>query len=233
MDLLFESIRLANLPYTIFLGLIVLFWFSVILGAMDMETLDFDFDMEADVDIEVDVDADVDMDAEASTNGMTLGSFLSWLNLGAVPFSLWLSIFGLFAWIQSIVGNVFITSFGLTFLNDGFRFLLLSIAILPISATITRFSVIPLRPAFKTKDAITNREMVREVCKITSSEVTLEFGLAEIVKEGGVILINVRAAKEENLRKGDTALVVSYNKQKNIYEVARFDHEKLNPPSIK
>jgi hypothetical protein len=40
LELLMQAIRLPNLPYTIFLGLILLYWISVIVGVLDVESLD-------------------------------------------------------------------------------------------------------------------------------------------------------------------------------------------------
>ena len=135
MDLLSEAITLANLPYTVFLGLIVLFWASVILGALDIDTFDIDFDMDADMDMDMEVDGGVDAAATAN--------FWSWLNLGAVPFSLWLSIFGILAWFQSMAYNAVLNEFGFTFLTGAFRLLGLAFAILPFSMVLTKYLVVP------------------------------------------------------------------------------------------
>ena len=58
MGELFElSVSGANLPFTIMLGLVILYWVGVILGALDIELFDFDLDLDGDADIDVDADA--------------------------------------------------------------------------------------------------------------------------------------------------------------------------------
>ena len=62
-ELLQACVSLANLPYTILLGLVLLYWVSVIVGVFDLDS--GTPDMDADADLDMDADADVDMDADA------------------------------------------------------------------------------------------------------------------------------------------------------------------------
>ena len=39
-----------NLPYTILLGFVLIYWLTVILGFLDLSTLDLDVDIDMDVD---------------------------------------------------------------------------------------------------------------------------------------------------------------------------------------
>ena len=241
-----ESIKLVNLPYTIFLGVIIIFWLTVMLGALDMESLDVDADVDADVDLDLDVDMDVDadfdadidadvdadldtdLDADAGMGGGALGSFWAALNLGAVPLSVWLSIFGILCWFLSVSGNIIVDGTVLKSIHNFFRLVLGSLLIIPLAAFITRFAVIPLRPVFRIPDPKDNKDYVRDICKITSSKVTPTFGMAEMPTDASPLLVNVRAREEEGLTKGDKAMILRYHKDKNYYDVTRFEHESLN-----
>ena len=46
MTLLMESIKAVNLPYTVMLLVVIVYWSTVILGFFDIESLDFDVEME-------------------------------------------------------------------------------------------------------------------------------------------------------------------------------------------
>ena len=57
-EVLQEALMPANLVFTVMLGIVIIYWIMVILGALDVDFLDIDFD--SDVDVDADVDADVD-----------------------------------------------------------------------------------------------------------------------------------------------------------------------------
>ncbi|MCP4131466.1 MAG: hypothetical protein GY754_10855 [bacterium] len=78
------------------------------------------------------------------------------------------------------------------------------------------------------KKTTSSRDFVRDICMITSSKVTPTFGQAEKKVEGNPIIMHVRAKESENLKKGDKAFVLKYNKTENVYWVTRFDYEDIN-----
>ena len=45
-----------NLLFTILLMLVILYWLSIIIGALDIGSFDLDFDFDADVDVDLDAD---------------------------------------------------------------------------------------------------------------------------------------------------------------------------------
>ena len=81
-----------SLPATILLLLICGYWCLVMLGALDMDVLDFDLDF--------------DLEADVETSILQVGFIpLKWLNLGSVPTMLWLSVFALSGWMASRLIN--------------------------------------------------------------------------------------------------------------------------------
>jgi hypothetical protein len=69
MEVLSESVRLVNLPLTVLLGCVVLYWLIMSLGLIHFETAaDVDADMDADVHVDTDVDAHVDTDVHMDTD---------------------------------------------------------------------------------------------------------------------------------------------------------------------
>ncbi|CAM2065531.1 DUF1449 domain-containing protein [Sulfidibacter corallicola] len=78
LELFQASLAWANLPITVLLGLILVYWLFVILGFVGMDSLDvdvetdvgFDADLDAGADVQVDVDAGMDAGIDA---GMDAG----------------------------------------------------------------------------------------------------------------------------------------------------------------
>jgi hypothetical protein len=93
-----------NILATFLLSFCVVYWLIVIVGVIDLDFIDIDLDIDADVD--VDVDADVSGGAESGV--AWLNKVLHFLNLGRVPFMLWLSIIALIAWIMVVIANYYL-----------------------------------------------------------------------------------------------------------------------------
>jgi len=120
----------VNLPLTIFLGLLLLYWIlSVVVG------LDFDLDADVDIDVDVDVDADVDVDSASSVDIQDVGNteikkedvvrkrgklnllqiFLIYFNFVGLPFMFTLTAFVLFWWSICMLGTAITHSYENTF----------------------------------------------------------------------------------------------------------------------
>lgn len=230
MEVLSESVRLANLPFTILLACVIVYWLVMSFGL-----LDFDSGTEADVDMHIDTDADVhvetgaDMHAEADADldgeidsGWS-ASFFQFLNIGEVPLMVVLSIMSLSAWTLSMALN--------HYWNNGsiWRAGLLLVPNLIVTCLITHFLTRPFKSLFKAL----NREyeehvpMIGRTCTITTSEASTEFGQAQIETRGAPLLINVRTSGDAVLRKGDTGLVIKEDKAKSIYTIVKVTTDKL------
>src|SRR5689334_13025861 len=97
LEVFSEAIRPINLPFTILLGIVVLYWILVAVGA-------FGLDFGADGDIDADAGADI-ADADAGW----FSHFLNFINVGEVPITIVLSFLTLSAWFLSIVVNYYWT----------------------------------------------------------------------------------------------------------------------------
>ncbi|MEM7312397.1 MAG: hypothetical protein AAF497_04520, partial [Planctomycetota bacterium] len=221
-----EFIRLcfapATVPFTIMLGLVVLYWFMVILGAVGMDTLDvdmdmdadvdldLDFDVDADVDVDFDVDADVDLDVDADVDAdfdgdvdgdlEVAGTMPTWVwllkffNLGEVPLTILLSVMVFCLWSLSLILNA---EWNVS--QDVGMSLLLLIPNVFGSLLTTKILTAPFRPIFRrAKEGIARP--VRIVGKrvfVTTGEVTESFGQAELCQhddsKDGPITLNIRS----------------------------------------
>lgn len=194
MDVLWtEMVRWVNLPWTILLALLVVYWLVVMIGLLDIDLLEFD--------------------GEAG--------FLEALNPGQVPLTVWLSIFGLLVWVGSVTGNLIVTlAFqDPAAVANGIRFLGQLVLILPLSIWITTKLSKSMRPLFSGSDGLTRDDLIGKTAIVTSGEATDTFGTAEIRGHGSPILIHVTMDSGDVAHKGDRVMVVSYDEENRTYHV--------------
>jgi hypothetical protein len=126
----------VNLFYTFLLLFMLVYWLSVIFGALDVHFLDFDLD--ADLDADLDLDADVD----AHIGGGWLAGTLQFFNIGRVPFMTILTVVILNSWILMLLGNYYLGQ------NSWWFFAAAFIPVLFVSLLIAKLITTPLIPVF-------------------------------------------------------------------------------------
>jgi Protein of unknown function (DUF1449) len=192
-----------QLLLTLLLVLVLVYWLSVILGALDIDT-DIPDDLTA---------SDGQTDHGINTGGIwiTAGRFIGFAQ---VPIAVWLSFMVLFMWFMSLVLNQF---WNPTSSSLQAVILLLPNAIVSISAT--KIITWPLAKIFKAmSDGDTEAEdVIGRVGIICSMEADEKYGQLEITANGAPLLINVRVqAGATSLVKGQKAKVISAGPD-NIY----------------
>ncbi len=206
-----EAIRFCfspiNIPFTILLIVVVLYWLAVILGAADIEMLDGDglFDMS---------------EMEAESSGIT-GSFLHHLHVGELPTMIILSVMVLCGWAFSLIANYYanpdqsLPRGALLLLpNALFTFL--------ITAFVTRYLV--KFYFFLDSDVEAYQDSLNQVGVVITSRVTPDFGQVQIKTRGAPITVNVRVAEGIDVVKGDKVRITDKDEERGIYFV-----EKLEP----
>ncbi len=119
-------------PATILVLTTSAYWLFAMLGAVDLDTIDFDLD--------------IDIDIDAAPSVFDLGFIpLRFLNLGSVPLMLWFSIFSLSAWILSRSIDYPSPHPNFEWMSDGQAIL----RDFGIATIITKFVTQPLRGRFK------------------------------------------------------------------------------------
>lgn len=192
--------------FTVLLGVIFLYWILAILGAVDIDVLDFDADLEADVDTDA-----------SGVSGLT--GLLSTLGLSGPPVTVILSLLVVFSWLFSYFSSAHLLTLfpqGIFHFGIGVGLSLLCFAMaIPITAIIIK----PLKGLFVVHGAKSKSHYIGALCKITTLEVTDTFGQAEIDDGEAGILISVRNATPNTLKKGDKAVVTAYDQSKGTYQV--------------
>lgn len=220
-ELFSESFRLVNLPFTILLILVVLYWLLVALGAMGGPEADADLDVHSGAHVDHDVDLDTmhhhveghHSGHGSQESGSWWGNTLKFVNLGDVPVMVVLSVLILSLWSFSVIANRYWTG--------GSNLLALAFfgANLVVSIVATRYVTLPLKPLFRmlSKQYDEPVKIIGQHCRVVTSEATPDFGQAEITTSGVPLLIHVRTLNDAILHKGDVAVVVREDAERRIF----------------
>jgi len=212
LELFNVAILPLNLPFTILLLLIILYWLSVIIGALDLSFLDFDLDVETDTDVDVEGDVNI-----SSTAGLHF-KLLRFVNLAYIPLMVIVSIFGISLWIGAILANYYFNPIMSPMIG------LLIFIINFISAIfVTKIFTTPLKPLFKSLNLSASKtEIVGSLCTLKFNLEIGQMGQAEVEIGGAPVLINVKVEKDPKLLKGDKALVIMKSENKEYYIIEEF-----------
>lgn len=203
------SFHPVNLPGTILLLLVVVYWVTILLGVMDLSSFDVDLP-DLDADLEVDV-AHPQVDA-----------FLEYFNVRHIPVTIMLTFFALSFWFVGVVANHLI---------HNTSSLLLGAAIfagnLVVSSHVAKFVTLPMVPLFKSlrKYESSKKDLVGARVIVTSSKVDETFGQADFHDEGPSITLNVRA-ENEVLLKGEEAVILHHQPERDLYIITKLE---INP----
>lgn len=191
-----QALLSYNLPLTVLLGLVFLFWIISLLGMADFEFLEADLELDADGSDVHGVDG-------------VFGFILRMVNAYDVPVMLVLSLLTLFMWTVSIASNYYLNPN-----HGGWIALGLFLVNFIFSVLLVKVTTQPLRPLFR---AIKNDEehqepLIGSTGSVKSKTLDGDFGQCEIVRpKGAPALLNCRLAEgEPPLVRGDEILVIGY-----------------------
>lgn len=207
IELIAESIALYNLPLTLLLGLVLFYWFLVLVGIADSETEPMD------------LNGDGIADVSGSSSGFwpTCGRFL---HLGQVPLVVVASFLVLSLWLFALLGNYFFNG------EPGDRSLLRAALLLfpnlAVSLVVTRIVAAPFRKLFSMMEesATEVEEVLQRQGVVASRQVDERYGQVEVGTAAVPLLVNARVAPgEPAIDKGALVLIVSAAPDHSFYYV--------------
>ena len=208
-DFISEILSPVNLPATLLLAMVVVYWILVLLGALGADALDFDPNVDVDVDVNVDLEGGVDVDV-AQGLSQTVYSFFY---LGDIPVMIIGSIFALLFWILTVVSN--------HYLNPEFSWWVTAVLFLPcvgISLLLTKLILMPAAPLFRSQTSENDRRayLIGRSAVVNTNDLTDKFGEVRIEQQGPPLVLNARNEKGQRLKKGDVVKIVGYDRDKDI-----------------
>ncbi len=203
--------------------------FRLATGAMDFGDVDTDVDMDADIDIDADVDVDVDADVDAdmdvhtSAHGSAFGDMFGFLNVGRVPVMIVLMSLFVTWGISGLIANAF-----LNIPENPHRVWISCIIAFFCCFLGTRYISIGLSKLFpESEKAISDIHLLGLSGRVISGQITTTFGTARVrVPDGPELTVSCRAEPDEATPvKGDTVILINYDRTKRIFDVKKSEME--------
>lgn len=235
LELLQNAVSAPNFFLTLLLVLILVFWLSVIIGALDMKSIDSDFDVSKDIpmkDIPIKDLPAKDIPIEhigAKEPGESIGVFLGLLrffNFGYVPLMVVLSVLILSMWSISMLTNhpgSWVNPY-----NAYWVALLLSIPNIIVSLFITKIVTQPLVPIFRKLN--TSERPLDYTGKMGFMTIGInksEVGQVRVMINNSDVVLRVKTPDGSELKKGDKVLIIEEIPNEKCFIVQKID---LLPP---
>lgn len=200
LELLQESIKGYNLPLTILLGVVILYWVVALLGLVDID-IGGDFDLDVDADAESGHEEGVD-----TASGNFVNSAMRFAGFADAPMMFVLSVFVVMVWVFNLIANMYFNP-----LESGAQATILLLPVAVAGFVSTRLLVRPLRPVMKMlKAKEAPAAIIGEQAVVVSASLDHEFGRVQIDFDGRPLVLNaVISNQDQKLKKGAQVLVVS------------------------
>ncbi|WPP51640.1 OB-fold-containig protein [Catalinimonas niigatensis] len=198
-DLFNAAIAAPNIIPTAMLIFVLVYWMVVIMGVIDVESID------------VDIEVDTDVDGEISVSW--LNHVLAFFNLGRVPFMVFMTFLIVPMWAISVMTNYYMG-------NESFLLaVILLIPIFILSAFIAKFTTQPFIKLFNhlENNIDQGERQVGKICTLMTTANSLKAGQAKINTSGAPLLLNVITDEGINMFNGDTGIVLEYMPDRNVY----------------
>ena len=209
-ELLQAAVSPPNLVPTGLLVFVLLYWLTVLLGLLDMKT----------VDLSIGDHGHAHFDSHTGHDGLGTGwlnGALAFFNLGRIPLMIFLSFVFLPLWAGSILANYYT---GNTSLLLGLAFLL------PLfigSLFVAKFLTLPFVKLFSAleKDHDSGAVVVGKVCTVLLPATADKLGQASVQTDGAPLMLNVRSLSTP-LARGETALIIDFDAARKCYLIEPF-----------
>ncbi|MBX3273683.1 MAG: DUF1449 family protein [Sandaracinaceae bacterium] len=221
------ALSFPTVAFTGLLGLVLVYWLSVMFGAVDLDA----FDPGGALDGAEGVGGELDGAAEGAGEGAAEGAdgsaeaggptgfaaVLHALRLRHAPLTVVVSFIAVFGWIASYFGSRYLAP--LVPLGDALTGALVLLAALVVALPLTSLATRPLAKLFKTEPARSNRDLIGQVVTVKTGHVDARFGQASLDDGQAGLLLKIRCEDPDALARGDRALIVDWDEESGAFEV--------------
>lgn len=215
-ELVEASLHFPTVIFSIGLGIALIYWLFVLLGALDIDLLGGGDVSGAAKGIGDAMTGGAKGGAEALKGAHHDGGVWNMLGLGNVPITISISLIMLAGWCLSLLGMSYgARAIGDTILLSILVFVIALVVALPIVAVLVR----PLAPVFAVREGKSNKDYIGHVCTVTTGHVDDTFGQATIEDGGTVLTIAVRCDRPGAIQRGHKALIIDFDTARQAYVV--------------
>lgn len=232
-ELIEASLRFPTVVFTILLGIAMVYWLFVLIGALDIDLLggaDASGAAKGLGDALAggakggaeglkglgDAIAGSKGGAEGAKLAVDGGGVWSGLGLGKVPVTISVSLILLVGWCGSLLAMHHLPD---VFGHAAWLPATVLVGVVIVAMPITALLVRPLHPVFELKEGKSNRDYVGYTCTVTTGKVDHDFGQATVEDGGTVLNIPVRCDRTDVLARGDKALIIDFDPARQAYLV--------------
>lgn len=205
MNLFFQnSLAFPSIIFSALLIIIFFYWLCAAFGLLDIDLFN--------------IDSELDVDATG------FAGWLTKLGLAGIPVTIILTFFTLIGWFISYFTNYWIIS---TIETDFIHYLVGFVALIIISFISLNLTAVCLKPIRK-KLMSRNKpksvhQLIGKLAIVRSANVAENKGEAVLEDGGAGLILQVRAPEQENIKRGDNVIIISYDASTHSYQVVTED----------
>lgn len=158
-----------------------------------------------------------DADDAGEPHGV-LAALMSALHLRSVPATVVFSLIITFAWLVSVVTMQLVTRMLPALAGASLSFGVLLVSLI-VSLPLTSIAARPLAKVFAPKRAPVKSDFIGRTCVVRTGTVTSKFGEATLPDGGAGLVVRVRVDGDQQLGRGEQALIVDYDAERETYLV--------------
>src|SRR6478735_4776448 len=227
-----EVVRLAlsfpGVVYTVLLGVVLVYWLFVVLGAIHLGdgSADGHFDGLGDQGADV---GDVGLGGEAADgadggdgDGSAVAALIHALHLRSVPATVVFSLIITFSWLGCVVAMQLVSRSAAPAAHGLLGWLVLvgsPILALPL----TSWSARPLAKVFVQRRGTSHADLIGKTCVVRTGTVTSSFGEASLEDGGAGLVLRVRVDRQLPVKRGDQMLIVEWDPERESFLVEPLD----------
>lgn len=207
MNLFFQnSLAFPSIIFSALLIIISFYWLCAAFGLLDIDL----FNIDSELDINVDATG--------------VAGWLTKLGLAGIPVTIILTFFTLFGWFISYFTNYWIinaieTSF-IRYLTGFIALIITSF----IALNLTAICLKPIRKKLMSRNKPKSvHQLVGKLAIVRSAHVAENKGEAVLEDGGAGLILQIRAPETENIKRGDSVIIISYDASTHSYQVVTED----------
>ncbi|NBM54782.1 DUF1449 family protein [Proteus sp. G2669] len=205
MNLFFQnSLAFPSIIFSALLIIISFYWLCAAFGLLDIDLFN--------------IDSELDVDATG------FAGWLTKLGLAGIPVTIIVTFFTLIAWFISYFTNYWIISaIETNFIHYLAGFVAL-IIISFISLNLTAVCLKPIRKKLMSRNKPKSvHQLIGKLAIVRSANVAENKGEAVLEDGGAGLILQVRAPEQENIKRGDNVIIISYDASTHSYQVVTED----------